>query len=169
VATIPPTGRSAVVGAIKRAQEILPEAFTKPEHARFLDEIAAVETEYGGHPNTYREGYHGGMWQMDEAGFLDTQDVESHRKNLEGWHKKIEERTGIKWGDLTWEDLRDNPTLGALAARLKLLNDPDPIPEDVAGRAEYWKRVWNSYHENAAGTPDHYISQLLAQRPKVRG
>lgn len=162
-------GRPMVTQAIQRAAQILPDAFTKPEHAQFLEEIAAVETEYGSHPNTFKDGYHGGMWQMDIEGFKDTQDLKSHRKNLAKWHKKIKDATGIDWMKLKWEDIRDNPILGALAARLKLLNDPNPIPEDVAGRSQYWKDVWNSHHENAAGTPEHYISQLIAQRPRVRG
>lgn len=40
-------------------------------------------------------------------------------------------------------------------ARIHYLRDPDPIPTSQTGRAEYWKRVYNT--PAGAGTVDHYL------------
>lgn len=42
-------------------------------------------------------------------------------------------------------------------ARLHYLRDPEPIPDTLRGRAEYWKRIYNT--PAGAGTVEHYLSQ----------
>jgi hypothetical protein len=120
-----------------------------------LKRIAKVESENGEHNNTFREGYHGGIFQVDKKGFKDTQDVESHPK-LKKRFSKIEQELGIKWSEVTWEDLR-KPLYSALAARLFLLNNPEEIPEDLKGQAEYWKKHYNT--TSGKGTTKHFISK----------
>ena len=36
-----------------------------PDDKKFLCRVAWVESKYGTDPNTYRRGYHGGIWQVD--------------------------------------------------------------------------------------------------------
>jgi len=117
-----------------------------------LSEIAQAESLTGEDPNTYREGYYGGMMQVDEVGFEDTQDVGSHPK-LKKQFAKIKKEFGKDWPSMTWQDMTD-PLNSAIAARLKLLNVDDPIPTTKAGRAAYWKKYYNTVA--GKGTVEHF-------------
>ncbi|GAL07932.1 hypothetical protein JCM19237_312 [Photobacterium aphoticum] len=44
-------------------------------------------------------------------------------------------------------------------ARLRYKTVPESIPATLEGRAAYWKQHYNSYHPNAAGSSDGYISK----------
>lgn len=116
---------------------------------------AATESNYGTHPNTYRPGYHGGMFQVDKIGFKSTQDTKSH-PGLVDKHRTIKRDFGIDWPNVRWEDLRD-PTHSAIGARLHYMNDPNPVPGTREGRADYWKRVYN--REAGKGTPQDYLNR----------
>lgn len=121
-----------------------------------LSEIATVESRRGEDPNTYREDYHGGVMQVDEIGFEDTQDVASHPK-LKAKFDKIKEEFGIDWTKTTWKDLR-NPLHSAIAARLFLSNKSGEIPETVEGRADYWKEEYNTV--KGKGSSKEYLERL---------
>ena len=120
---------------------------------QFLRRVAYVESIDGTHRDTYRNGYHGGIWQVDELGFRDTQDVASH-PGLPARYDLIRQKFGINWPDVEWVDLR-RPLYSGLAARLFLLNIPDPIPCDVAEQAAYWKRYYNTIQ--GSGTEQKFI------------
>lgn len=122
-------------------------------NAQFLKEIAKQESNFGRHPNTYRKGYHGGVWQVDKIGFNDTQDVKSHPK-LKNKFKKIKERFGINWENVKWKDLR-KPLYSAIAARLLLSNKEGEIPDTLEGRAKYWKYKYNT--EEGRGKVEDYL------------
>ena len=59
-----------------------------------LKRTAFVESKYGKNPNPYRNGYHGGIWQVDKIGFDDTQNVKSH-PNLRKQYAKVRDDFGI--------------------------------------------------------------------------
>ena len=109
-----------------------------------LERTAFVESKNGEDLNTYRDGYHGGIWQVDRIGFEDTQNVASHRK-LKEHFKKLYTDFGIDWSTVKYEDLR-KPLYSAIAARLKYLNVPSPIPPSwqLTRQAEYWKKNYNT-------------------------
>ena len=111
---------------------------------KLLQRTAFVESKNGKDPNTYRDGYHGGIWQVDRIGFEDTQNVASH-KNLKGHFKKIYADLGIDWPTVKYEELR-KPLYSAIAARLKYLNIASPIPPSwqLTRQAEYWKEHYNT-------------------------
>ena len=109
-----------------------------------------MESKDGTHPNTYREGYHGGFWQVDLIGFRDTQDKDSHH-GLDSKFRNIKSNFDIDWPSVQWEDLR-KPLFSALAARLKLSNVAASIPRDVEGQASYWKKHYNT-SEGAGDVP----------------
>lgn len=123
---------------------------------QFLRRVAYVESTDGTHSDTYRDGYHGGVWQVDETGFRDTQDVASH-PGLTARYELIMQEFGIDWHEVEWTDLR-KPLYSGLAARLKLLNTQEPIPCDVSGQAAYWKRHYNT--ELGGGTEQKFINDV---------
>ena len=115
-----------------------------PSDNQFLRRVAYVESKDGTDPNTYRSGYNGGIWQVDKVGFEDTQNTSSHPA-LSKKFDSIERQFGIKWREVTWEDLR-KPLYSGLAARLFLSSKPAAIPpaSDVEGQAAYWKKYYNT-------------------------
>lgn len=121
-----------------------------PDDHQLLRRIAWVESKDGTDPRTYRQGYHGGIWQVDLTGFRDTQDNASHPR-LVSKFQEIQRHFGIDWPSVQWENLR-KPLYSGIAARLFLSNVAESIPlaSDVAGQASYWKRHYNT--ESGAGT-----------------
>ena len=114
----------------------------------YLKRIAYAESRDGTHPNTYREGYYGGIWQVDKIAFEDTQDVTSH-PGLVSKHDKIRDSFGIDWPSVQREDL-EKPLYSGLASRLYISNSHTPIPETRNEQAELWKKEYNT----AAGKGD---------------
>ena len=141
----------AVVSKIE-ASEIFPT-----DH-RLLRRIAYVESKDGEDPNTYREGYFGGIWQVDQVAFEDTQDTSSHPA-LINKYAAIEKDFGINWSQVAWEELQ-KPFFSGLAARLYLSNIPNTIPlaGDIAGQAAYWKTYYNT--GEGAGTQERFIDDV---------
>ena len=121
----------------------------------FMYRIACVESDFGNHPNTYRDNYHGGIWQVDKIGFADTQNVASHPR-LKARFEQIQAATGISWQNTIWEDQR-KPIYSGIAARLLLFNIPAAIPTDLNGQAQYWKTHYNT--EKGKGTVEDFISK----------
>ena len=92
------SGSTIVANVIKKVEATL--GGTK----QLLKSTALVESKYGKDPNTYRNGYHGGIWQVDKIGFEDTQKVSSH-PNLKTHFAKIKKDFGIDWPSVKYEDL----------------------------------------------------------------
>jgi receptor-type tyrosine-protein phosphatase Q len=131
-----------------------------PSDNRFLIRVGYVESKFGTDPGTFRSGYYGGIWQVDQVGFLDTQNTKSH-PGLVAKHKGIKDNFGIDWKTVTWKDLT-KPFYSALAARLLLSNKPGAIPDTVAAQATYWKKYYNSDHPNAKGTEQKFKDDVKA-------
>ena len=144
----------AVIGRIK-------ESDIFPSDKQFLRRIAYVESKDGTDQGTYRAGYHGGIWQVDEIRFRDTQDIISHPGLIEKFDK-IQIFFGIEWRQVQWEDLRKygrllwtkmprwdrHPFLNpGLAARLKLSNIEDEIPlsSNLEAQGQYWKNYYDRH------------------------
>ncbi len=125
---------------------------------QFLRRVAFVESKDGADIDTFRSGYNGGIWQVDEIGFESTQDTNSHPR-LRDRYQQIMAEFGIDWSSGEWRDLRI-PLYSGLAARLFLLNIPAPIPCDVTEQAVYWKRYYNT--ASGEGTEQKFISDVNA-------
>ena len=147
------SGRDVVRAVVNRIQDV----FGKSDK-QFLRRVAFVESKDGTDSNTYRSGYHGGIWQVDRVAFLGTQDTSSHPRLLARFDK-IREAFGIDWPSVQWNDLR-KPLYSGIAARLFLLNNPSEIPGDVPGQARYWKRYYNT--QEGAGTVEKFIADVEA-------
>ncbi len=72
---------------------------------QFLRRVAFVESEDGTDINTFRSGYNGGIWQVDETAFESTQDTNSHPR-LRDRYQQIMAELGIDWSCIEWRDLR---------------------------------------------------------------
>ena len=114
-----------------------------------LPRIAYTETRDGTASDTYRDGYHGGIWAIDESAFLSTQNTAAD-PSLTGIFEYIQEEFGIYWPSATWSDLR-KPFYSALAARLVLFTTHMTIPAktDVQGQANFWVRYYNPGGSNS--------------------
>jgi len=139
---------TTISGAIEKVDEVF-------GGGTFLEEIAKAESNLGRDPRTNRPGYYGGVWQVDKKGLAATQDVGSHA-SLPRRFKEIKKEFGIDWTKVEWKDLR-NPLHSAIAARLLLLNVPEPLPKDIQGRADYWKKYYNT--ERGFGKPVDYLNR----------
>ena len=117
---------------------------------QFLRRIAFVESKDATDIDTYRPGYHRGMWQVDEDVFAITQDTVTH-PGLVALHQQIFDNFAINWNTVDWTDLRI-PLYSGLAARLFLSTIPEEIPCDIAGQATYW-----ATHYNTDGNAESFI------------
>lgn len=110
-----------------------------PSDHKFLCRVAWVESKYGEASGTYRPGYHGGIWQVDKIGYLETVIQQRLRK----YWDEIKAKLGIDWANTEWEDL-EKPLYSGLAARLFLARISAPIPSDLPAQAHYWKTHYNT-------------------------
>ena len=124
--------------------DLLRELDIFPYNNRLLRRIAYAETRDGVDFTTYRPGYDGGIWQVDEMIFLQTQNVTLY-PDLAPLLERIRQVTGQDWGTLPWNALR-RPFFSGMAASLYLAVLPVEIPGpgDVAGQAGLWKEFYNS-------------------------
>lgn len=118
-----------------------------------LRRIAYVETRDGTASNTYRQGYDGGIWAVDQPTFLDTQNVYS-RPRLRAKLVQIRNEFNISWNSTNWRDLR-KPLFSAIAARLVMYNFPRAIPQasNISAQAE----LWASYYRQG-GSPSEFVA-----------
>lgn len=119
-----------------------------PNNNRLLRRIAYAETRDGVDFTTYRRGYDGGIWQVDEAIFLRTQNTSASAELLT-LLQNIQQITTLDWLQLPWNELR-RPFFSGMAASIYLTLTPEAIPGpgDIEGQARYWKRHYNSDPED---------------------
>ncbi|XP_055341921.1 uncharacterized protein LOC129590625 [Paramacrobiotus metropolitanus] len=102
--------------------------------------IALAASNDGTKPGTFRPGYHGGIWQVDETVFQSTKDY-----SLSYLWRRFNSAFNIDWPTVQWRDLR-KPLYSALAARLALAmvadennNDiENSLPWDTYSQANMW-------------------------------
>ncbi|KAJ6644147.1 hypothetical protein Bhyg_09113 [Pseudolycoriella hygida] len=126
------------------------------DDANIMRRIAYAESLFGTHPNTYRSGYNGGIWQVDKIGFEDAKDIQSH-PNLGKLWSKIEILLNKQRNNIKWEDLR-KPLFSGVFARIRLYLVPSAIPSDINGQAAYWKKYYNS--AAGAGTVAGFVNKV---------
>ena len=131
-------GSAVVLLAIARLQQ----SGIFADDNELLRRIAYVETRDGTTENTYRQGYDGGIWAVDENVFDDTQRVDKNPR-LRAKLSDIQKQFGVDWSSAQWSDLR-KPFYSAIAARLVLYNVPRAIPlaDDIPGQAELWANYY---------------------------
>ncbi|XP_046559886.1 uncharacterized protein LOC124268909 [Haliotis rubra] len=101
----------------------------------FLRRLAYVETTDGEDPDTYRPGYDGGLWQIDEDKFLETTSCAS---SISAECASIQSAFKIDWRSTSWADLR-KPLYSGLAAALYIKKyNSRSLPGDVTSQATFW-------------------------------
>jgi hypothetical protein len=97
--------------------------------------IAFVESRDGTAFHTFRDGYHGGIWQLDAGMFNETKSINNTQINNQ--RNAIRTVFGLNWTSVTWQDLT-TPLHSALAARLFIHSRGAVIPRDVEGQATFY-------------------------------
>ena len=137
-----------------------------PDDKELLRRIALVETWDGTDKDTYRDNYHGGIWQVDEDMFDKTQLMVGSTKTSR-LAANIQIQFGVDWQAITWEDLR-KPLYSGLAASLFLSDIKETIPHasDVEGQAKYWK----TYYDLPSGprTEEEFVAAVLLHHDRKR-
>ncbi|XP_071095235.1 uncharacterized protein [Haliotis cracherodii] len=131
----------------------------------FLRRLAYVESADGTDPKTFRPGYYGGIWQIDETKFLATTNCSARLlpKCLD-----ILSEFSIDWKRVPWRALL-KPLYSALAASLYTLLTvgPDGVPPDPPGQQVFWRDVFHdgtlpySYVDRVHVMPDVCSSSQL--------
>lgn len=125
-----------------------------PKARDLLLETTAVETHCGLYPDRHPEKWGVGISQCDQIA-LD--DVQMHLKPHH--RRKIfrDRELGFDVKELKLEDLAFDPLKAMVVCRLHYMRIPAAIPEDLWGRAQYWK---DHYNRSGAGTPEHYLETV---------
>lgn len=90
-----------------------------------------------------------GITQFDEFPFDDLKKRSLDKRD------KIYQNLGVDISLVEWDDLRYNPFLGLLFARLQYLPLKESIPVTIEERAAYWKQYYNT--PKGKGTVEHYL------------
>jgi len=111
----------------------------------YIRRIAWVETRDGlNRTKTFRDGYHGGLWQVDEAVFQVTKDTVTYPQLLEKY-EQIQVEFGIDWSPVGWVELR-KPLYSGLAVYLYMFTRNERIPLNIQDQASHWERNYNRLH-----------------------
>jgi len=149
------------ISAVQTANQVLEDSGLS-NVSDFMINLAMTESNIGG-DKEWGGSY--SPFQIDPIGY---EDIVSKGKAGEG---KTLERASIVnellqnmgYGenfnilDLSQDELRE-PMIGALLTRMKLGTIKEPIPTDLEGQADYWKKYWNT--KAGKGTPEHFINQV---------
>ncbi|XP_050390698.1 uncharacterized protein LOC130010268 [Patella vulgata] len=109
----------------------------------FLRRLALVQSNDGEDSKTYRDGYHGGIWQIDEDKYHQTQTCPGILENV---CENIETRLEINWQSTTWRDLR-KPLYSGLAASLYVMyknNISSNTPDGISGSRTHQSLIWKT-------------------------
>ena len=130
------------------------------EDNKFLRRVAYVESRDGLDPDTFRDGYCGGIWQVNEDVFQETSNVTAHPVLL-GTYENIKIFFDIEWLAVRWQDLR-RPLLSVLAARIffQLADGDIPGIGDLRGQGSYWKST--GFNTNPEDTVDNFTEAINA-------
>ena len=132
------------------------------DNNRFLRRVAYAESRDGLDPDTFRDGYNGGIWQVDEEVFLRTMDRATFPFLVEPggiYERLLQSDLNLDWAVAVWEDLR-KPLISAVAARIffELAEDDIPNIGDVEGQGDFWKST--GFNTNDADTVELFMERI---------
>ena len=121
-----------------------------------LRRLAFVESRDGMDADTYQDGFHGGMWQLEESKFLATARA-SRRGLLAEEFRAIYQSFHIIWENTQWYDLR-KPFYSALGARLylSLVDTEIPYSFNISGQGLYW----SDHYTRSNKSIDDFVSAV---------
>ena len=108
----------------------------------YIRRIAWVETRDGlNRTFTFRPGYHGGLWQVDEVVFEETKNTATYPLLIEKY-QQIRVEFDIEWPTVEWEELR-KPLHCGLTVWLYMFTRNESIPLNIHDQGDHWKRNSN--------------------------
>ncbi|XP_060084215.1 uncharacterized protein LOC132563474 [Ylistrum balloti] len=129
---VPGASGSAVVEAVIN---LIHESCIFPNDRLYLRRLAYVESQDGTANDTYRVGYNGGIWQIDEDQFKQTQSAVM----LATARALLRNTLTIDWSSAKWEDLRKPLYSGVAAALYTLLKSGSGVlPSSVEKQSSFW-------------------------------
>jgi len=139
--------------ALEIAQAVCDAIGGNPLVVDLLIETAAAETLLGEYrdPTPYAAGT--GVTQVDEGTF----DWLKGRYKGHSIATQIHTAFGVSLSRVSYSELEASPLLSFIFCRLRYYTVPAPIPPDREGRAEYWKRHYNT--SAGKGTPSEYLER----------
>lgn len=142
----------AVVAA-RAVCEIIGSAPTRENAVALLVETAAAETLLGDlrDPTMYAAGT--GLTQVDKGTFDWLKGLYANTPTAEA----IKKRFNIDISRTQYQELETSPVLAMIFCRLRYLRAQGAIPDTLAGRAEYWKKWYNT--SAGKGTVADYIKK----------
>ncbi|MES2182350.1 MAG: hypothetical protein V4493_09660 [Pseudomonadota bacterium] len=120
---------------------------------RLLCETAAAETQCGTAVDRTPNGAGRGLFQCDKSPFTDTV-TRAKQSDIDA----LKTAFGFDLREIDWATLNYSPLIAAAVCRLHYKLRPGSIPLDLKGRAEYWKKQYNSVL--GAGTVGHYLESV---------
>lgn len=142
-------GQSHLIACIKKAVT----TFGGGHKARqLLAGTCCAESDFATFPDVHPEKLGVGVTQFDQIGFDDVK-LRTRTKHK----KRFERGYSVKFDEIELKDLAYNPELALAFTRLKYLLVPEPLPCSDIGQALYWKKYYNTYHPNAAGSIEKYL------------
>ena len=123
-------GAEVVRGVINKLQPVFGD-----DH-QFLRRVAFAESKDGSDSDTYRPDYYGGIWQVDEEKFIETQNITSYPE-LNATYQLILAEFGIDWLSVEWSNLII-PLYSGIAFRLFTITIKINKLTNVTGQAAYW-------------------------------
>lgn len=118
-----------------------------------LVETTAAETLMATYPDRHETHSGVGVCQHDQ---INLDDIQLHGKQSD--FDKIEHHFGYDMRSIELADLAHDPLLSLICCRLSYKRIPEAVPDDLHGRAEYWKKYYNTVA--GAGTEDEYLARV---------
>lgn len=125
-------------------------------------ETAVAETGLGIFPDKTRGSAGRGLCQVDPIGFEDVI-ARARQSDVDAVEREFDIRLRSRVaGDrcATLADLDYSPLLSLIICRLHYKLRQEPLPQNLAGRARYWKKYYNT--SAGAGTEKDYIFRVTA-------
>ena len=135
----------------------------------FMGNIAATESKFG---RDKLGSYSFSPFQIDSVRHQDIID-RAPSDRMEIANSYLQEALGdstfsladVPYSDLVGEKYGHNPYIGATLTRMGLANIKEAVPGSLEGQADYWKKYWNTFAENAKGKPEHFIERSERWNP----
>jgi len=119
-----------------------------------LLETACAETLLGTYQDPTPNGAGWGLTQADNIAVVDV----AHRTRQRD-RALILQHFGYDIRQMIASELGQDPLKAFVFTRCFYKLIPAEFPKTLEGRANYWKRHYNTFHENAKGTPSGYIKK----------
>jgi hypothetical protein len=116
-------------------------------------ETTAAETLMGTYPDSHEDHSGVGVCQHDQINIDDIQENGEQRH-----FDLIKEHFGYDMHSIVLSDLAYDPLLSLICCRLSYKRIPASVPDDLKGRAEYWKEYYNT--AAGAGTEEEYMTRV---------